>query len=775
LLDSIPDLISYKDNGGTYLGCNKSYSIFSGKSVDELKGKTDYNLFPKEKADVFTEKEKQILSTGRPWRNKDWERNSYGQRLLLDALKTPFYSPDGEILGIISISRDMTAMKQAEEKIVKLSHAVEQSPVSIIITDVSGNVDYVNPMFEKMTGYSPDEIIGKNLRILKSGKVTNSTYKNLWDTISKGKTWSGELFNKKKDDLLYWDYTVISPIFGESGEIVNYIATKEDVSIKKKQAEELLKAKVTAENANLIKSQFLSKMSHEIRTPMNGVVSSIEFLENTEQSEEQKEYTEIIKNSSEELILKLKDIFDVSELEDNNINLEKSPFNLPKCINNVISNFDKEIKEKGLRLQTQIDKTIPESVIGDKLRLGQIIRNLMSNAVKFTKFGEILISAKLDEISDNIAKIKVKVKDTGVGISKVAMDKLFKAYVGGDDTDMRHHDGMGLGLVLSKRLISLMNGNIVVESEENRGSTFTFTAELEIDPNEPKIIEKSTVDCTGLRILVVDPRENSRKLITSSLSEWGCVPTEANSAEEGFKLLNTVAGISKRMFDIAIVDSVLPDADGMIFARTIRSNKYIRDTKLILINTSTTISEKDFKLAGYYALLDKPIDFTLLKKKLSDIKKMRKISKPVVLSENFDDKSSKSEIISQEKDPANQAHVLLVDDNSINLKVGGLALKKMKFSYDEATNGKISVEKFKENKYDFILMDIQMPEMDGIEATKIIRELERTENRKRIPIIALTAKSTEGNDEVYLDAGFDELVSKPFKPNDLSERLKKYV
>jgi CheY-like chemotaxis protein len=315
----------------------------------------------------------------------------------------------------------------------------------------------------------------------------------------------------------------------------------------------------------------------------------------------------------------------------------------------------------------------------------------------------------------------------------------------------------------------------VVESEENRGSTFTFTAELEIDPNEPKIIEKSTVDCTGLRILVVDPRENSRKLITSSLSEWGCVPTEANSAEEGFKLLNTVAGISKRMFDIAIVDSVLPDADGMIFARTIRSNKYIRDTKLILINTSTTISEKDFKLAGYYALLDKPIDFTLLKKKLSDIKKMRKISKPVVLSENFDDKSSKSEIISQEKDPANQAHVLLVDDNSINLKVGGLALKKMKFSYDEATNGKISVEKFKENKYDFILMDIQMPEMDGIEATKIIRELERTENRKRIPIIALTAKSTEGNDEVYLDAGFDELVSKPFKPNDLSERLKKYV
>ena len=773
LLDSIPDLISYKDNAGTYLGCNKSYSIFSGKSVDELKGKTDYNLFPREKANIYKEKENQILSTGRPWRNKDWERNSYGQRLLLDMLKTPFYSPDGEILGIISISRDMTAMKQAEDKIIKLSHAVEQSPVSIVITDMSGNVDYVNPNFEKMTGYSPEEMIGKNLRILKSGKVTSSTYKNLWDTITKGKTWSGELYNKKKDNSLYWDYTVISPIVDESGDIVNFVATKEDISIKKKQAEELLKAKVSAENANLIKSRFLSKMSHEIRTPMNGVVASVDFLQQTEQTEEQMEYTEIIKNSSNELILKLNAIFDFSDMEDNKIVLDKAPFNITKSINEVVTSFEKEVNEKGLQIHANIDKNLPESVIGDKLRFAQIIGNLTSNAVKFTKKGEILISAKLDEISDNIAKVKIKVKDTGIGISKVIMDKLFKAYVGGDDTDERHHDGMGLGLVLTKELITLMRGNVEVESEENRGSTFTFTAEFEIDTNVSPILDQAKLDCDNLRVLIVDPRENTRNLIASSLKEWGCFATEAGSAEEGFKILNSVAGLTNRMYDIAIVDSVLPDADGMIFARTIRSNKYIRDTKLILINSSVTISERDFKLAGYFALLDKPIDFEILKKQLSKIKLLKKTTTPVFISESSAIVSKDNNIKNEEKKSSN-VHVLLVDDNRINLKVGGMALKKMQYTYDEAINGKISVEKFKETKYDLILMDIQMPEMDGLEATRLIREIERKEGRRRIPIIALTAKATDGKDDIYFKAGMDELISKPFRPKDLKERLKKY-
>ena len=470
LINSIPDHISYKDTEGFYLGCNDAYAEFNETATEEIKGKTELDLHDETKANVISGIEGEIEKTGEAWREKVWQKRTDGTKVLLDILKTPFYSPDKKTLGVITISRDMTAIQKAEEEIVKLSHAVEQSPVSIVITNTAAEIEYINPMFSEITGYAREDVIGHNVNILKSGKVNEKVYETLWETISSGNNWSGELLNKRKDGELFWDYTNISPIYDKNGTIRHYLATKEDVTIRKKQEQEVLEAKIAAENANRTKSEFLAKMSHEIRTPMHGIIGMADILLQSDIKAEYIEQTSIIKSSANNLMSIINDIFDYTKMETEEIELEIFPFTVTETVKEVAGYLMEKLKEKNLKLFTDIDPEIPKILNGDQVRLRQILLNLTSNAIKFTNKGEIRIGVDVEDMSAEKVLLRFRVKDTGIGISKAGQEKLFQSFSQVDDTESREYGGTGLGLVIAKRLVETMEGVISVDSEAGKGS-----------------------------------------------------------------------------------------------------------------------------------------------------------------------------------------------------------------------------------------------------------------------------------------------------------------
>ena len=762
LLDSIPDLIYYKDNQGNFLGCNKAYSLYIGKTADELRGRTDYDLLNKEEADDNAEKEQQVVARGRSWRQKHWAENSYGQEVLLDTLKTPFFSPEEESLGLISISRDMTAIKQAEDQIVKLSHAVEQSPVSIVITDTAGNIEYVNPMFSEVTGYSREEVKGENLRILKSGKVDDETYRSMWETISAGRNWNGTFYNRKKNGELYWDNTNISPIIDTNGKTTHYLATKEDITLRKKQEQELLKAKVTAENANRTKSDFLAKMSHEIRTPMHGIIGFTDIMLNAELNQENQGYLKEVRSSANNLMSLINDIFDFSRMESECIELEVIPFKLSETIMEVAGFMGDKLKAKRLELKTHLDPSIPEFLNGDQVRLRQIILNLTNNAIKFTNSGSVEVSAKLLENSNGKVTLQMAVKDTGIGISPAGKRKLFKSFVQGDDTNSRSHGGTGLGLVISKKLVELMGGEISVDSELGKGSTFTFTVCFEVSGTKLPLAGGKNLKLTNLRVLLADDTPLVQNSYKKYLDNWKCRYDIAPTASEAFSKMLKQVGTHK-MFNVVIVSNKLPDSDSIVFANTLMNDPSLNHIKMIMLSHNTSGLKKQEMLdLGYFAQIENPQDISELQREL------------IKISSIIQHKEQKNDGLPQVDQVFAKKRILLVEDNIVNQKVASLNLEKLGVEFDIADNGKIACEKYSQSPFDIVLMDIQMPIMDGYEATDQIREMEKETGNDPSIIIALTANAMRGDREKFLDAGMDEYLSKPFSPEDLKDVLKKF-
>ena len=761
LLNSNPDLISYKDVKGNYIGCNKAFEDFYGMSTDELKGKTEVDLTDETRARVIQEIEQKINQTGKMWNDKVWVKNKDKTKALLHILKTPFYSPDKQVLGVITIARDITEIQKAEEEIVKLSHAVEQSPVSIVITDTAGKMEYVNPMFSEITGYTKEESLGQSMSILKSGMVAQEMYEDLWETITSGRNWSGELYNKKKNGDLFWEYTNISPIYDKNGTIKHYLATQEDISQRKENEKVVLNAKIMAENANRTKSEFLAKMSHEIRTPMHGIIGMADLLIESEKDKDKTEQIGIIKSSANNLMSILNDIFDYTRMENEDIELENVPFRVSDTIEEVVGFMNEKVSEKNIELNTYIDTEIPDILDGDQVRLRQIVLNLTNNAIKFTHQGEINLSANLIESKEDRVKISFRVKDTGVGISDVGKEKLFQSFSQIDDSNSREFGGTGLGLVIAKRLVEAMGGEIKLKSEVGKGSTFTFTAWL--NRRSDKLgQELKNVSIAGLKALYVGKNEDFNT-INEILKDKFITLKQKDSAQEAFVELNKQVGTS-RMYDLVWVDFNLPDADGNIFAQTLQADKFLRDIKMILVTgKGFGLTDEVKNQMNLWGLLHKPFDEEKLLLYLSKIVTSRNRTK------GGDAKSSIGK-----RHARSATRVLLVEDNLVNQKVAGLNLKKMGFDYHVADNGKIAYEKYVDEPYPVVLMDIQMPVMDGFEATQKIREFTGKRNLKDPVIIALTANAMRGDKEKYLAAGMNDFLSKPLDINEFRKVLEKH-
>jgi PAS domain S-box-containing protein len=532
------------------------------------------------------------------------------------------YSSAGTCVAIVGVTRDITERKKAEAELRMLSRAVEQSPVTIVITDVHGTIEFVNPKFTELTGYTSEEAIGLNPRVLNSGQTPPETFVELWSTISTGKTWEGEFHNKTKDGRMFWEHAVISPLLDGNGTAMHYLAVKEDITEKKGLTEQLVAAKEQADGANRAKSEFLANMSHEIRTPMNGVLGMTQLLEMTELTEEQKDYVATLRSSGKNLLSLINDILDLSKIESGKITLEQTEFNLAHSIKDVMMMQSQAAYQKGLKLTSNLSKDIPNVLIGDQLRVKQIIINLIGNALKFTADGGITTTATiLEQHADNVL-IQIAVRDTGTGISPDALDEIFKPFVQEDGSISRRFGGTGLGLSISRNLAELMGGSITIESTLGVGSCFMVLLPFTIGEStsisqETSIRSKVTLDGPSLRILLVEDDPININFASSLLKKLGHVAIPAVNGRECLATLEQGGE-----FDLVLMDIQMPIMNGEEAIKEIR-RKEIETSKhqpVIALTAYSLRGDKErFLEMGFDGYLSKPLE---TKEFISEIKRV---------------------------------------------------------------------------------------------------------------------------------------------------------
>jgi len=764
LIDNIPDRVYAKDEQGRKTLTNiADWRASGGKSPQDILGKTDFDFYPPELAAQYWLVDKAVIQTGVPIFNREEPGlDEDGKTVWIATTKVPLRDTKGEIFGLIGIGRNVTDKKRADAELLHEKQFLEalnlNSPVAIVVLDEDDQIVSSNPAFEHLFGYNSAEIAGKNL----DGLITT------YDTFSEAKEYTvqarktsihGIGKRRTKDGAL-----VTVEIFGVpvmvAGKKAGTLAIYHDIS-------ELDQARQEAEQANRAKSEFLANMSHEIRTPMNGVIGMLELALDTNLTDEQRDYLGVSLQSAETLLALINDILDFSKIEAQKLELESIDFDLRTVVEDVGQMMAKRAQDKGLELICLIHPEVMTGLKGDPARLRQVLVNLIGNAIKFTHQGEIVIRAEPVEETEDQAVVTFSVQDTGIGIPKDRLAAVFDRFTQADGSTTRKYGGTGLGLTISKQLVEAMGGKIGVNSESGIGSTFWFTGTFKKQAGKPNpaaslSLTDQTTDVKDLRVLGIDDNATNRKVLTKMVEGFGCRIDTASSGARGLEMMRN-AYRSGDPFKLVLLDMQMPGMDGEQTAREIKNDPIGRDMHIIVLTSMGQRGDAArLEALGCSAYLIKPVKQQMLFDTL----------RTVLRSDQDQSRLVTRHVISEQK--RHGLHVLLAEDNPINQKLAIILLQKAGYSVDAVDNGLRALEQVKNENYSVVLMDVQMPEMDGFEATHRIRQWEQDKNR-HIPIIAMTAHALKGDRELCIDAGMDDYVTKPLEPKVLFAALEHWT
>jgi len=651
--------------------------------------------------------------------------------------------------------------------------------LSIIATDLNGTIQLFSKGASTLLGYSGEEMIGKRNILSLHLPEDLSHYAREISGIDDSGLHEMEVFDQfvkqRSSKAREWFYVCkygahlpvslsITSLFDPSGRVVGYLFTAMDKTRQKQMEHELIKAKVSAESANASKGDFLARMSHEIRTPMNGIIGMTSLLEKTPLDPKQADYLEKILFSANTLLNLINDILDFSKIDAGKLRLEQTRFNLEDVLNNVSNVVGMQASQKNLEFLFRIDPGVFLTLIGDPLRLGQILMNLASNAVKFTEQGEIVISVTELERRQNEITLRFSVRDTGTGLHQDQIDNLFAAFSQADDSITRKYGGTGLGLAICKQLTKMMGGKIWAESKPGLGSDFIFTATFMVSEQKTRRQHDSPELLAGLRALVVDDNETAREVLSSILNSLKIKVDTAADGTIAIEYLEKAAQVGTP-YDVVLLDWIMPGIDGIETARRIRAQASHAEIPAIMMVTAHGREEAYLEAdnVGLDGFLLKPVYASVLYDTLLDVLGVETVSGPRSVK-------NKKQIITL--DEIRGAHILLVEDNIINQRVAIEFLEDAGMDVTLASNGQECLDVLQQGIFDLVLMDIQMPELDGLEATRRIRQDRRFQD---LPIIAMTAHAMSGDREKSLAAGMNEHITKPIDKEELYLTLRRWI